>query len=458
MRKSLVLIVLSCVLVFISCGGEAIFAGRAHRLKAEKGLKEIRNALEKYMIKNGQYPLEVEWERVLEPYFRKEINPDPEWITRRKMSVMRAKTKITQCEGIVKELKKDLFTADSSLQIKISEYLYPIDSALTFAAYEIKEAREYDYRNIEPELNSLLRYISGINIEKEKDRVISLMVQENEELAYMISGIQNSLLIRDSLRRSDLIEEDVVRFLFGHIEKKLENPLLAVQSKDIPESVDETDTIPLYSESIHEQVKKIINVLDSKKDVILINDLKEFDDKMVSYVNGGRKIDFLGDIVTFKKKIPLAVNLFNSFYSERFDVLNNNRVLNGYSSLLNLVSMVKLYEDEKDIIPQGNLYELFKEEEAMKEIKNDLLSDPYLEISANGYRLTSEAQDENRTQLVMEVNFINNYKELVEESFSEGPYYKTDDAGMTYFIWVKAKDVEETILAARPKSKGKGDR
>ena len=126
MKKSLVLIILIFNLIFVSCGGETIFAGRAYRLKAEAALKEVRNALAKYSIKNGYYPSGEEWERVLVPYFRKEINPDPEWITRRKMFVMRAKTKITQCEGIVKEIKKDLFYADSSLMQGITEYLYPI--------------------------------------------------------------------------------------------------------------------------------------------------------------------------------------------------------------------------------------------------------------------------------------------------------------------------------------------
>lgn len=52
----------------------------------------------------------------------------------------------------------------------------------------------------------------------------------------------------------------------------------------------------------------------------------------------------------------------------------------------------------------------------------------------------------------MEVSFYNNYNDLVKESFSAGPYYQTNDVGTTYFIWVKAGDVEKTILAARPKS------
>jgi len=453
MKKTLILIVVTCSLLFVSCGGEAVFAGRAHRMKAEKGLKEIRNALERYMIKNGQYPSESEWERVLEPYFRRELNPDPDWISRRKMAVMRAQTKITQCEGIIKELKKNLFTADSTLQSRISGYLYPIDSAITYAAYEIKEARQYDYRNIRPELNELLDFLSGINLEAEKNRVINSMRQEKEELRFMSDEIENTLLEKESLRDTDL-KEDVVVALFEHIDSKLGDPLLVVQGKSL-QPIDEADTISLYHEKIRDQVDKIINFLDSKKDAVLIADLKEFDDKMISYVNGNKRLEFLDDIVVFKKKIPLAVNLFNSFYSEKMEVLDNNKVLNGYSSLGNLVSMIKLYEDENDSIPTGNLYELFKEEEAMKEIAEDLSSDPILEITDNGYRLISEATDSDRTRLVMEVRFVNNYKDLVKESFYEGPYYETDDTGKTYFVWVKAKDLEKTILAVSPKSKGR---
>jgi hypothetical protein len=453
MKKALILLIITYSLLFISCGGEAVFAGRAHRLKAEKGLKEIRNALEKYMIKNGQYPEESQWEIILEPYFRREIYPDPDWISRKKMSVMRAKTMITQCEGIIKEIKKNLFTADSTLQSRISGYLNPIDSAFTYASYEIKEARQYEYRNIGPELNALLDFLSRIDIGEEKEKVMSLMRQEKEELGYIISDVQNSLLERDSLKGDDLINEDAVVSLFGHIERKLGDPLLIIQGESL-ESRDEADTISLYHKKIKDQVDNIINSLDSKKDEVLIKNLNELDNKMISYIHGDKKLKFLDDIAVFKKKIPVAVNLFSSFYADRMQVLDDNKVLNGFSSLGNLVSMVKLYEDENDSLPTGNLYELFKEEEAMKEIAEDLSSDPYLEVEDNGYKLFSEANDSERTKLVMHVRFANNYRDLVKESFEEGPFYETDDTGQTYFIWVKAKDVENTILTESPKQKG----
>jgi hypothetical protein len=436
-------------LVFVSCGGEEIFAGRAYRMKAESGLKEIRNALEKYMLKNGQYPSGENWERNLIRYFKKEINPDPDWITKRKMTVMRANTKIAQCEGVIKELKKDLMYADNSLQADISKYLYPVDSALTLAGYEIKEARGYDYRNIGPELKGLKDFISGINMEQKKNEIISLMINENEELGNMTKEIKSSLLVRDSLRKSDLIVEESVWALFLHIENKLDEPLLEIQGQLVSDTV---DTIPLYANSIEDQIKKLTDVLDSKKDSDLIRDLNEFDSKMLYYVNGGQRIAFIGKLIGINKKIPATIELFNSFYLERDKVLNDNKVLNGYSSLSNLGSMVKRYEDENDSLPQGNLYELFKEEEAMKEIRKDLASDPYLEIMDNGYRLKAEAQDPDRTSLVMDVVFYNNYNDLVKESFSAGPYYQTNDVGTTYFVWVKARDVEKTILAARPKT------
>jgi hypothetical protein len=459
MKRSLILIIILFNLIFVSCGGEAIFAGKAYRLKAEAALKEIRNALAKYAIKNGQYPSGVEWQKVIEPYFRKEINPDPEWITRRKMFVMRAKTKITQCEGIVKELKKDLFYADSSLREDITKYLYPIDSSLTFASYEIKEARAYDYRNIVPELNGLMDFISNLDVEAEKYKVVSSMLQQREKLGGLMAEIEDILLSMDKFSKNDLIDENVVESLFDHIEKKLEVPLLEVQGKAVPSSVNEVDTISLYPAEIQEQIEKITSVLNIKKDSTLIRQLKEFDNLMISYVNGGEKIDFVESLVALKKKIPVTVELFKSFYSERDKVLNANKVLNGYSSLGNLVSMVKLYEDENGILPDGNLYEVFKEEEAMKEIRKDLATDPYLEVLDNGYRLISEAQDRDRTKLVMEIGFVNDYKDLVRESFSEGggPFYETNDELSTYFVWVKAKDVENTILAARPKFKGRED-
>ncbi|MEJ2567925.1 MAG: hypothetical protein P8Z50_03485, partial [candidate division WOR-3 bacterium] len=433
MRKSLVLISIIFELLLISCGGETIFEGMAYRLKAEAGLKEIRNALAKYEIKRGQYPAQDEWEKVLNPYFRKEINPDPEWITRRKMLVMRSKTKITQCEGIVKEIQKDLFYADSSLSERVTRYLYPIDSVLTYASYEINEARAYDYRNIVPELKSLSDFIASLNVQEEKNRIINSMQQQKEELGYMITDVKNSLLERDKLRKSDLIKEEIAESLFNHIERKLEIPLLEVEGQPVPAS---TDTIPLYSSEIQDQIDKIKNVLDSKKDSTLIKKLNKFDNMMASYINGSEKIDFIETLIKVNKKIPVAEELFNSFYSERGKVLNANKVLNGYSALENVVSMVKLYEDENDSLPKGNLYEVFKDQEAMKELRNDLASDPYLEILDNGYKLISEALDEDRTKLVMEVSFVNSYKELVDESFSEGPFYETNDELSTYYVWV----------------------
>jgi hypothetical protein len=457
MRKSLVLIPIIFVLLLISCGGETIFEGMAYRLKAEKGLKEIRNALAKYEIKSGEYPAQDEWEKVLEPYFRKEINPDPEWITRRKMSVMRSKTKITQCEGIVREIKKDLIYADSSLSERVTRYLYPIDSALTYAAYEINEARAYDYRNIVPELKNLSDFIANLKVEEEKNIVINSMQQQKEELGYLITDLKNSLLERDRLRKSDLIKEEAAESLFNHIERKLEMPLLDIKGQPLPTPSDSADTIPLYSNEIQDQIDKIKNVLDTKKDSTLIRQLNEFDDIMTSYINGREKINFIHTLIKVNKKIPVAVELFNSFYSERDRVLNANKVLNGYSALENVVSMVKLYEDENDSLPKGNLYEVFKEQEAMKELRNDIASDPYMEVLDNGYKLISEALDDDRTKLVMDVGFMNNYKELVEESFSEGPFYEVGDEYPTYYVWVKAKDVENTILSTRPKFKAKED-
>ncbi len=449
MRKFTFLIILLFTLIFVSCTVEEIFAGRAYRLKAEKGLKEIRNALEKYMLKNGQYPSQENWEKNLVRYFRKEINPDPDWITKRKMTVMRASTKITQCEGVIKELRKGLIYADSSLQAGISKYLYPIDSALTFAGYEINEARGYDYRNIGPELSNLKDFISRIDVEEKKNEIINLMIRENEELGYMAKEIRNGLLVVDSISKKDLIVEESVMALFEHIENKLNNPLLEIQGQEVPAS---SDVIDLYSDDIREQIEKLTDVLNPKKDSILIRQIKKFDAKMLYYVNGSQRIAFVGKLIRIGKKIPVTINLFNSFYLERDIVLNDNRVLNGYSSLGNLGSMVKRYEDENDSLPRGNLYELFKEEESMKEIRKDLASDPYLEVLDNGYRLKAEAQDEDRTQLIRDVVFYNNYNDLVKESFSDGPYYQTNDVGTTYFIWVRAGDVEKTILAARPKS------
>ena len=464
MRKSLILIILMLNLIFISCGGEAIFEGRAYRLKAEAAIKEMRNALAKYSIKKGEYPAQENWETVLEPYFRKEIHPDPEWITRRKMLVMTARNKIKQCEGVVKEIKKDLVYADSTLKAGVTKYLYPIDSALTYASYEIKEARAYDYRDITPELNNLINFISDVDAKKEKDKTISYMGQQKEKLSFLMDEIKNGLLNVDSSRKKskkgDVIEEEAVDSLFAHIERKLEIPLLEVKGEPIPSSVDAADTISLYSEGVQDKVTAVIDDLDERKDSTLIRQIKQFDNMMVSYINGDQRTVFVKSLIGVNKKIPSVVKLFGSFYSEKEEVLNANKVLNGYSALDNVVSMIKLYEDENDSLPKGNLYEVFREEEAMKEVRKDLASDPYLELTDDGCRLISEAQDEDRTKLEMKIGFVNDYKKLVKESFSDeegGPFYETNEDRSTYFMWVRARDAESTILTTGPRFKEKGE-
>ena len=90
----------------------------------------------------------------------------------------------------------------------------------------------------------------------------------------------------------------------------------------------------------------------------------------------------------------------------------------------------------------------------MKEISNDLGVDPYLYLDENGYRLESTALDKEQTKIVLNIEFINTYKSLVEESFSSGPFYYTDDSNSTFFIVVKARDKGQTIITSRSKFRG----
>ncbi|MEA1912475.1 MAG: hypothetical protein U9N06_01370 [candidate division WOR-3 bacterium] len=433
----------------ISCGGEETFAGMAHRLRAEYGLKEIRNALAKYEIKNNKYPDEENWQEVLKPYFKKERFPEPQWITKRKMFVMVAKNHITLAEGIMKELERKLFYADSSLQAKMTEYLLPIDSSLTFAGYEIKEAREYEYRNIVPELKGLYNFVQSLNLADEKKDVISQMEQEEKELATQLEQVKGDLLVRDSIMGGNVIDEDIVRELFNLIEEFLEKPLLEVKGESAPSG----DTIPLYSEAVKNQVSEQITSLDSKKDSLLIKELKGLDKDLSSYTFRKNTIDFLDYLNELKKKLPASIKHFDIFYKEREEVRDANKILNGYSALANLRALVKLYEDQNDSLPKGNLYDIFKEEESMKEIRKDIASDPYLELVENGYKLKSIADNRDQTPLVLDVDFVNIYKDLVSGSFNAGPFYETDDSNSTYFVWIKAKDKEKTIVTIRPKLK-----
>lgn len=448
MRKFVLPLIL-ITLFLISCGGEEIFAGRAYRLRAEQGLKEIRNALAKYEIEHPGFPPEDNWKEILRPYFRKERAPDPKWITERKMFVMGAKNNISQVKGIIKELKRKLYYADSTMQAKISEYLSPIDSSLTLAGYEIKEAKDYEFKNVTTELEGLSNFIENVNIPREKEKVVNRMENQREHLTERIETLRGELLERDSLKEGDLIKEEGVVTLFNLMENSLDKPLLKVRG----EMSETADTLPLYSEQIRNQIDRLMTTLDSEEDSILIQDLKQFDNKMIEYSNGTENMKFFDNLREMRKKIPASISLFRDFYKKKDRVLDANKVLNGYSSLDNLRALVNIYEEDYDTLPHGNLYPTFKEEESMKEIKKDLASDPYLRITDNGYKLEAKATDSENTELVMNIEFINTYDELVEKSFSEGPFYETNDSNTTYFVWVKAKDQEKTLLTTRPKVK-----
>ncbi|MCK4572703.1 hypothetical protein KAT89_07280, partial [candidate division WOR-3 bacterium] len=210
---------------------------------------------------------------------------------------------------------------------------------------------------------------------------------------------------------------------------------------------------PEESLTVHtDAIESLILRLNPKEDSILIKNLRNLDEEITYYTRGKDNIEFLNYLNELKKKLPASMSLFDNYYHKnRENVIEANAVLNGYGALVNLRSLVKFYEDQHDSIPEGNLYELFKEDEDMKEIREDINSDPYLYLEDDGYRLETKALDKNQTPLVLKVDFINTYDDIVKESFSKGPYYSTNDSNTIFFILVKAKDKRQTIITIRPK-------
>ena len=418
--------------------GEDTFSGRAFRLRAEQGLKEIRNALAAYKIKNGQYPDAENWEKELKPYLRKERHPDPTWVTKRKMVIMVAKNNITTARGVLKELKRKIYFADTTLQGKIMEYLGSIDSALTLAEYEVIEARRYEYRDIRPELKGLHKFVSNLNLSKERENILNRMELRHKELNKEINELKVKLLGEDSTFNKTV--EDA----FRDIERVLEESFLQAKGEATPY----TESLTVYSEVIDNLTLK----LNPKKDLLLIKELKKLDEDITYYAQGKDNIEFLSYIRELIKKLPASINLFDNYYNKNREVvLEANRVLNGYASLIDLRSLVHFFEQQNDSMPTGNLYIVFKEDEDMKEIREDLSSDPYLYMGEAGYRIEAKAIDTDQTLIVLKVDFIDTYDGIVKESFSSGPYYSTNDSNTTFFVMVKAKDREKSIMTTIPK-------
>jgi len=439
MRRFILLSVLMS-LFLISCGGEDAFAGKAYKLRAEQGLKEIRNALVGYKINSGRFPKEENWTKELMPYFKKERSPEPKWVTKNKMLVMSAKNNISQVKGIMKELKRKIYYADTTLQSQIMEFLGPIDSALTLAEYEVSEARRYHYRDIGSELKGLYDFTSNLKISEEKDKILKRMETQNKELSEEVEELKYEMLGEDSTLNKAV--ENATKVINGVIETSL----LSAQGEEtsLPES------LGVHSDVIEELTSR----LNPKKDTLLIKNLRSLDEKLTYYAQGKDNIEFLYYLNDLKKKLPASMSLFSSYYNKgRATVIEANKTLNGYSALQNLRSLVHFYADQNDSMPKGNLYVVFQEDEDMKEIRKVLSSDPYIYIENNGYRLEANALDEKQMPLVLKVEFINNYDEIVKQSFTSGPFYYTDDSGSTFFVVVKAGDKHQTIITGRPKLK-----
>ncbi len=439
MRKFVIFFVL-CSLILISCGGDDIFAGKAYRLRAEQGLKEIRNALVAYRISSGQYPDEKHWQEELLPYFRKERSPDPQWVTKRKMRVMSAKNNISQVKGILRELKRKIYYADTTLQANIMEFLGPIDSALTLAEYEVTEARRYDYRDINPELKGFYEFTSNLNLPLEKRKIVERMENQYTQLNDEINELEIKMTGEDTTFNKAV--ENVAKVMKDLIKKSL----LEVQGKSVPSA----ESLTVHSDVIENLTLR----LNPKKDSLLMKDLKKLDERITNYTRGKDNIEFLGYLNELKKKLPASINLFNNYYNKDREIaMEANKVLNGYAALVNLRSLVHFFVGQNDSLPKGNLFVIFKDDEDMKELRKDLSSDPYLCAEDNGYRLEAKALDNAQTPLVLKVAFINTYEDIVRESFSSGPFYSTNDSNTTFFVMVNAKDKEHTIITIIPKFK-----
>jgi len=433
-----VLFIVIITLILISCGGEDTFAGRAYRLRAEQGLKEIRNSLAAYKISNGKYPDESSWETDLKTYFRREQFPDPKWVTSRKMLVMAAKNNISQVKGITQELKRKIYFADTTLQKDILKFIGPIDSVLTFAEYEVTEAVRYDYRDIGPVIMELYEFIINLNITEEKEKIIGNMEKQYKILNSEIDALETELLGEDSIFNMSV--ENAFKVSRDVVDKGLQN----VKGNIIisPES------LTVHSDAID----KITLKLNPKKDTLLVKKLGNLEEIISYFIRGKDYIDFLDYLNELKKKLPASIRLFDEYYNKnREPVIQANKVLNGYAALVNARSLIKFYEDQHDSLPRGNLYELFKDDEDMKEIREDLASDPYINIGEDGYTIEATAKNDNQTPISLNIDFVNTYEDIVKESFSKGPFYYTNDSNTTFFIVVKAKDERQTIITTRPK-------
>jgi len=426
------------ILFIAGCSAKGTFRDKAYIMKADKALVRIRNTLQAYKYDKGGYPPDsADLKKYLRDYFSKEVIHDGDNIPKFSMKVMSAQNRIDQVQGILSELKRRLLFADSSFAVRVNAYLIPADSVLKLYNFELKKGVKKEIENPINNLKKIDEILGSVN-PNDKEKALSKALDTKEA---SVSRALESLT--DAIASVDSTVLDEISFSVKNIQdafkgyKEIRRGNLKVKKEDLPVPVDEIDAIKNKTKKIKdENIPGIIAEIDN-----LIKDYRKLEGQMAFY-------KYISDI---KNKLPKSIEILKQYLAnERNDAVNANFVLFAQDNLHRIKDIIATEIKNTGVIPTGDLSERFNDLPIWKDIISRYTWGPFAQEFPNGYLIKAKANNPDKTDIILTVNYQNEWDKMVKESFAWGPVYTTNDSITTFFVMARAKDASNTMLSIRP--------
>ncbi len=426
------------ILLIAGCGARGTFKDEAYIMKANKALVRIRNTLQAYGYDKGGYPPDgAVLGKYLKSYFSKEIIHDGDNIPKLSMKVMTAQNEVDQAQGILSELKRRLLFADSAFAAKVNVELIPADSTLKLYNLELKKGVKKEIKSPIGKLEKIQEILGSINsIEKEKSLTDALDTKE----ASIDRALQS---LKDAVVSVDTALANEISPLFDNIKntfkgyKDIRKGNIKIRREDLPVPEDEMDAVKTKLKKVKdENVQEYIQETDN-----LISEYRILEGQMAFY-------KYIAEI---KNKLPKSIEILNKYLKDgREMALNANIVLFAQDNLHRIKDIVSTEIAKNGVIPTGDINEKFSDLPVWKDFTSRFSQGPYVQETPGGYEIKAKANDPGKTDIILTVDYENEWNKMVQESFSWGPVYTTNDSTLTFFVMARAKDASHTILSTRP--------
>ncbi len=427
------------ILFIAGCGAKGTFKDEAYIMKANKALIRIRNTIQAYGYDKGGYPPDgADLKKYLRSYYSKEIIHDGDNIPKLSMKVMAAQNEVDQVQGILSELKRRLLFADSAFAAKVNVYLVPSDSILKIYSLELKKGLKKKSSATPIENLKKIDAILGEINPKDKEKSLSDALDTKE------AGIDRALQsLKDAINAVDDTLLNVISPILDNIKttfsgyKKIRKGNIKIRREDLPVPEDEMDAVKT-------KLKKI-------KDANVQESIGEIDNLISEYRKLEGQMSFYKYIVVIKGKLPKSINILIQYLKyERESAINANLVLFAQDNLHRIKDIVSAEIHKTGVIPTGDLNEKFNNLPVWVDFTSRFSQGPYVQEIPGGYSIKAKANDFDKTDIILTVNYENGWDKMVKESFSWGPVYTTNDSTITFFVMARAKDASNTMLSTRP--------